>query len=172
MILDVGCGRRKLSGSVGFDISKDSDADVFGDAEVTPWSFKSESFDLVYSSHFLEHCKEPFIVLREMFRVCRYGGEVRVVVPHFSSSGGFNDLSHKHFFGYFSLEQFGSQFKGYRSQGVKPFGVLKTHLVFGRFYQMVGLDWLANLFPMVYENFFAFIFPCREVVYSFIKVGE
>ncbi len=48
-------------------------------------SFKDESFDAIYTSHFIEHIPKEKVdfVLGECFRVLKPGGVLRVVVPDF-----------------------------------------------------------------------------------------
>lgn len=50
-----------------------------------PFPLKSETFVLVYSSHFLEHLTSTTLklVLQESFRVLKKGGIIRIVVPDF-----------------------------------------------------------------------------------------
>jgi ubiquinone/menaquinone biosynthesis C-methylase UbiE len=44
-------------------------------------TFPSESFDLVYSSHSLEHAHDPQQAVKEFLRVVRPGGVIAVEVP-------------------------------------------------------------------------------------------
>ena len=84
-ILDLGCGGHatpmKDGTPVRFDMKDDVKADYRGDVRVLP--FKTESFDVVYSSHTLEHFEQKQIgaVLDEWLRVLAPGGELRLVVP-------------------------------------------------------------------------------------------
>jgi len=72
MALDVGCGSNKLSGSIGVDISRDSDADIFADAQHLP--FQSEVFDLVQCHCVLEHLDNPEEAVVEVRRVLKSEG--------------------------------------------------------------------------------------------------
>ena len=47
--------------------------------------FADEAADAVYSSHCLEHVKDPLAVLREIARVCRAGASVEIRVPDWLS---------------------------------------------------------------------------------------
>lgn len=44
--------------------------------------FKSNSFDIVYSSHSIEHAYRPAVAISEMVRVLRKGGSFIVVLPY------------------------------------------------------------------------------------------
>jgi len=56
-------------------------------------SLKDETFDVVYSSHTLEHAYHPQIATRELMRVLKKGGLLYVVLP-FPDSDDFNIAAH------------------------------------------------------------------------------
>lgn len=67
--LDVGCGSTRHESFVGLDIRKTAGVDIIGDAHFLP--FGDETFRVVYSSHVLEHVKNPYIALMELRRVSK-----------------------------------------------------------------------------------------------------
>jgi SAM-dependent methyltransferase len=67
---------------------------VLGDMHDTP--FKSDSFDLVFSSNVLEHAFSPYGALLELRRVLKLGGEIYSVIPTFETDGGGNTPWHLH----------------------------------------------------------------------------
>src|SRR5690606_18695326 len=93
--LDVGCGKMpyrkfiiehsKVSKYVGLDIEN---ALVY-DAEIKPdftWDgkkmpFEDDSFDTAMATEVLEHCPEPEVVLKEIYRVLKPGGIFFFTVP-------------------------------------------------------------------------------------------
>jgi len=97
--LDVGCGYRKLPGSVGVDImaygamvNADNDdphlsqADLCCDVRDLP--FKTGSMDYVFSHHCLEHIgemnvvdKDTALALQEWVRVLKVGGYLLLITP-------------------------------------------------------------------------------------------
>lgn len=97
MKLNIGCGSVKPSGWVNTDKSykiylsqylKLGSSDVSSYAVVyqnlsKPWRFKSNSINIVYSSHLLEHLdrKSRELFIHESHRVLKKGGVLRVVVP-------------------------------------------------------------------------------------------
>lgn len=95
-ILDVGCGSNP-KGHVNVDVSLEylqrEDNKKFrsikirnfflADAHYLP--FRDNSFDMVYSSHVLEHCTHPINVLKEFRRVSKQ--IVYVEIPYCSERG-------------------------------------------------------------------------------------
>jgi predicted SAM-dependent methyltransferase len=60
--------------------------DIIWDIGLRPWPVKSDTFDLVYSSHVLEHLTLRFALnaISEMRRVVKPGGAVEIFVPNFA----------------------------------------------------------------------------------------
>lgn len=81
--IDIGCGPDPISlyseffskmGRVrGWDLPD-------GDAQYLE-GLQDESFDFIHSSHCLEHMNDPFIALKNWFRVLKQGGHLICVVP-------------------------------------------------------------------------------------------
>lgn len=72
--IDIGCGGDPVTAEArGFDMA-DGDANVIT-RHVT------ERFDFVYSSHCLEHMREPAAALREWWELVRPGGYLFFIVP-------------------------------------------------------------------------------------------
>ena len=120
MRLDVGCGD-KPTGNVNCDLyvnhsphlgdprkiinPKLTQNFVRCDAHKLP--FKSSSFDLVYSSHLVEHLKHPTKALFEMLRVSKE--KVLIVVPHrFAAT---RNPVHLHFFSEQSIDEWFKKLK-------------------------------------------------------------
>ena len=83
--LDLGCGSKKIKDSaIGCDLSKgeNSAADFSIDLECGLTLFASDTFDFIFSSHYLEHTKSPRGLLREWWRVIRPGGNLVLYLPH------------------------------------------------------------------------------------------
>jgi hypothetical protein len=82
--LNLGCGLKKLDGFVNVD--KHGEPDLRHDLEVFPWPWADSSVDQVRLIHVLEHLgRDPDVfigVMKELYRVCRGGAEVHIVVPH------------------------------------------------------------------------------------------
>jgi len=103
-VLDIGCGQRKLPGSVGMDVVENSEADVVHDASVMPWPFEDNSFDLVFANHFVEHVDDLLAFFNEVHRILKPGGRFIMQVPYFRRTDAYADITHRHFFTSQSLD--------------------------------------------------------------------
>ncbi len=81
-ICEIGCGDKRIfKDSICLDMRKTAIADLTADASRLP--FKNASFDLVYSSHVLEHFshRDVCAVLDEWIRVLKVGGTLELRCP-------------------------------------------------------------------------------------------
>jgi len=85
LILDIGCGEKKVaSNAIGLDVRRTKAVDIIADARLLP--FRDEVFDVVYSSHVIEHFshREVKDVVREWVRVLKRGGTIEIRCPWLS----------------------------------------------------------------------------------------
>ncbi len=186
-ILDLGCGDIKLSKAgedfpnysfegevIGLDFMETKIADVICDLNKGKLPFKDKTFDIVYTHHSLEHVKNLLALISEVFRVLKKGGRFLIRTPHLSSAPDLSNLTHISIFGYKTLDPFlldkdmspverNSQIQS------EKFKLIKKKIIFGRIYRHLGLEYLANKYPDVYEGFFTFIFPAREMHFELEK---
>ncbi len=181
-VLDVGCGPFKRPGAVGIDISPTSAADLVWDLNRYPYPLRESSFDLIICNHIVEHVEDVFAFLRELHRVARPGASVRLLTPHYSNRYSFADPSHRHHLSLASLDYFvrrTSQMlptlleRAFEANYPVPdfyldplFEKASVHLSFGRPFRLTGIGWLANRFPNIYESYFAFLFPGRDLTFE------
>lgn len=160
-VLDLGCGMSKEPGAVGIDRSPDSLADVVHDLDVLPYPFPDSSFDRIVCRDVLEHLTDPLAVMREIHRIGRPGALIEIRTPHFSSCLAYADPTHRHVFGLATLDHLAGRVPtpGYRVR----FEVVSRRLVFWRLPRLLGVAWLANRWPSVYEKLFAFWFPAMNI---------
>lgn len=95
--IDLGCGKNKRDGFTGIDKSEYSIADIISDLE-EKLPLEDESVDEVYSSHCLEHIDNLVGLMNEIWRVCKDGAKISIVVPYYKSIGAFRDPTHRRFF--------------------------------------------------------------------------
>lgn len=98
MRLNLGCGFNKRDGFVNVDIGDHCAPDLVHDLEATPWPWDDSVVDEIFMSHVLEHLGATtdtyFAVLREIYRVCRDGALVTIVVPHPRHDDFLHDATH------------------------------------------------------------------------------
>lgn len=95
-ILDVGCGTDKLvPEAIGFDGRKLPGVDLVGEYEslfdllIDLRGEACQSFDTVFSAHFLEHCSNQFDVIDDIAFVLKSGGHLILYLPdrnHYNNS--------------------------------------------------------------------------------------
>jgi SAM-dependent methyltransferase len=90
--LDLGCGPWAKPGFIGVDLLtswKRSDGSNLETGASLLWNlnhgipFPGKTIFEIYCSHFLEHCKNPLKLLKEIHRVCLNGSKVHFKVPLF-----------------------------------------------------------------------------------------
>ncbi len=174
LMLDLGCGNKKRTGTVGVDTNTRVEADVRHDLNEFPYPFESQTVDRVYIDNCLEHLDDPMRVMEEIHRMLKPGGEVKVIVPYFRSPSAYHDPTHKTFytiesFSYYDPDHVISQRYEYTSA---HFSVQKIvfheHLNSGLFKRILVM--VANQWPRFYENVLSSILPLHEISYYLKKI--
>lgn len=82
--LNLGCGSKHLDGYVNVD--RFGTPDILHDLESFPWPWSDDSVGEIRMIHVLEHLGRDAAtfkkIIQEMYRVCRHGALVYLVVPH------------------------------------------------------------------------------------------
>jgi SAM-dependent methyltransferase/chromosome segregation ATPase len=79
--IDLGCGKAKQDGFIGVDRYPLPKVDIIADLNA-PLPIKSDSVDLLYASHSLEHLSDLMAAMREIYRICKHGAQVCIVAPY------------------------------------------------------------------------------------------
>jgi len=174
--LNVGCGADTRKGYVNLDRAKLKGVDVVHDLNKFPWPFRHNEFDFINCDQILEHLDDIPRSLRELWRISRKGAMIHIASPHYASPGAWFDLTHKHPFGWMSLDYMAANEIHKHSVGKmhsheygdkEKFNILRRHYIFGRFHKIVGIDLFAHRFPIVYEMFnLAYMFPPRHIEFE------
>jgi SAM-dependent methyltransferase len=131
--------------------------------------FRAGAATSVYALNVLEHLTDVPAAMAEIWRVLAPGGRCAVEVPYFSSVSAYADPTHVAFFTYTTFEHFcepprtGWQANRHAWFGRARFRVTRRRLRFGRAHRLLGIEALANRWPAVYENLFAYWFPARAL---------
>ena len=170
--LNLGAGWRPLPGYVNLDIARIKGIDVVHNLNKIPYPFADNTFDEVCAFDVLEHLDDYIAAIREIHRILKPGGKLRIVVPHWNSNGVFFDPTHKHGFAYTTFEYF---CKGYRPEFNYyfdfAFSRLRRRIRFpgGLQFWNIIIEPLANAFPDAYETTPFKIFPCEGMYVELIK---
>lgn len=161
-ILDVGCGKSKTEGSVGIDKRVTDTVDVVCDLDKQFYPFLNNTFDKVYLIDVLEHLSDVIMVLEEIHRICKPGAEIYIRVPHFSSCHTYGDITHKRSFTTESFDYLTglSKFDYYTKA---RFEKIRLKINFWKLHRILGISWVANRFPSLYEKYFPFIFTAMNI---------
>ena len=178
--LDVGCGSRKRHGFSGMDIVALEGVDIVHNMNIAPWPVEDHTIEEMIFDDVLEHSKDFLTILQEVYRVAKPGCIVKISVPHFSSDNMYTDPTHTTFFSTRSFNYFDKSLNhkhGFYLQNVN-FKIKRAEIHFIEYFihdsatpkfnpfKMVGIQYLVNKFPRVYERFFTWIFPAAELYFE------
>lgn len=171
-IIDIGCGKVKLPGSIGIDYNN---GDIHHDLNVFPYPFEDNSFDVVYSRHCLEHLDRPEKVIEELYRICKPDGILDIIVPYFAGYDAYHP-THRTFWNYHSFDIWCPEKQGTRwdSHIKAQFKIVKIEHHFNPYAVKTKytraeeiIFWLPTLFadrfPLVYQRVFANLLPAYEI---------
>lgn len=129
MKLNLGCGQNKIENTINIDISNYFDPDKCFplDNINIQWDIESNSIEEVYAFHIIEHLgkstEDYFHFIKELYRVCKDGAIIHIIVPHPKNDNFLHDATHvrpitEHHFLLFSKERNKQQqiWNGHESQ--------------------------------------------------------
>jgi len=154
-----------------------------GDVHEVLKMLPDSSVDSIHSSHFMEHLHDIEVIFKELERVIKPAGELRIIVPHFSNSYFYSDPTHKTPFGLYTFcylaecDLFSRRVPTYGHTPV--FKLERVDLLFKSpppFYVRYGfkrvVQWLVNLCAYnqeFYEDMLAGLISCYEIDFLLVK---
>jgi len=169
-ILDVGCGRSKTPGAIGIDrrvredMSMDTQLDINHDLSQFPWPIEDNSIDLIICQHVIEHLHDIVGTMEEFNRIVRPGGKIFIETPHYTWFEAFRHYEHCHQFSVGAFDYFLKGNPHYRTD----FQRVDRKIYFDDLTYIVGIGFLANAFPRLYEKRLAFIFPATSFSVTYV----
>ena len=111
-----------------------------------PWPIKNKTYDIVYSSHVLEHVNNLAESIDEIYRILKKDGITIIKMPHGSCGYAWGHPTHKRVAATNTFNYFGSYEEKYNK--TKGFDVIKKELCYHRLW-ILGkiITKLANLNP-------------------------
>src|SRR5688500_10375626 len=144
-ILDVGCGINKYEGAIGLDNNPRTAADIIHDLGDVPYPFSDNEFDLVVSSHSIEHIPDVMAFIEELYRITKGGGRIKIVTPHYTNPDWATDPTHRNHFNSYSFNSFMPDrqlFPFYTDVRLKA---IRTYVSLANLWRAIGLEFLVNL---------------------------
>lgn len=181
--LNLAAGKKVRADAINVDVMNYPGIDQIVDLSVFPWPWESNSVSGIYASHIMEHFLDQEAFILECYRILKVGGFLRIAGPHSSCISSTGCLGHYRTYSY-------DTFRQYLSEPWYMFKTKKFHTTYQRlnwWYEETSAEgnlsnWLVflirvinpiinmfiNLSPRIYENVFAGVFQCREVIW----IGE
>jgi len=170
--LDLGCGRKKVPGSIGVDRYAVKGVDVVHDLDAYPYPFQPGSFDEIHARHVIEHVESVPRFMAELHRIAREGASIHIHTPHYSYTGSWRDPTHRWHFSCYSFEYFEEGHPADYYAGVGSFRVLSVHVSLLKLWRILGIESLVNavnrhwrwrIFRRVWEEYLSFLMRAREI---------
>src|SRR3989338_1795234 len=95
--LNMGCGKDILDGWINLDRQKGAGIDVVHDLEKYPYPFKDNTFDVILCKSVLEHLWDADRAIRELHRILKKGGILKIHVPYFNAGSAYRTTHHTFF---------------------------------------------------------------------------
>ena len=184
--LELGCGPTKRHPeAIGIDALDYEGVDIVGDVFEVLGAFPDRSVDAIYTYHFMEHVEKVPELLEAMARILRANGTLSITVPHFSNPHYYSDITHRQFFGLYTMSYFstggGLRRKVPTYQREIKYELEDVRLIFKSFppfYLRHGIkkliERLVNISAYtkeLYEESFCYLTPCCEVCYTMSRTG-
>ena len=161
-ILDLGCARRKVPGTVAVDIYPFEGVDIVHDLNIIPWPIADNSFDIINAKHIIEHVESIPDFMHEVHRVAKAGAKIIIETPHFTSLDSWADPTHKLHLSYNFTDPF--THGRYLADRIGEFEVIKKEISFGSFLMTWPARLICGLFGInFWERYFSFIFRARNI---------
>lgn len=104
---------KKLNFGCGDDIRKDWDncdeqkeAPTVFNFDHFPYPLKNDYYDYILVSMVIAHVLYPDKMLDELWRASKNEGIIKIVTPHYTNKGAYNDIQHKNYLNELSFQHF------------------------------------------------------------------
>lgn len=133
------------------------------DLKFFPWPIEDNSYDLIICQHVMHHLPETARTLEEFNRITAPGGKIFIEMPHYTWFESYRHMEPTHRFSFGSFDYF---LKG-NTQYNTEFHIEDKKLFFDDLTYLIGVGFLANAFPRLYEKRLAFMFPATSFQVTF-----
>lgn len=169
VIINLGCGNKKLPEEIGVDIIEGPMVDIVTDLNHYPLPFESNSVDIVRSSHCFEHLDNLIALMEDIHRLLKPGGVLEFTVPHVSNIEFFRDPTHKHSFTLGTMDYFVRGIKPIKYTAIE-FEYIERNLCFGGGLRGQIGSLLAKLSVRRYEKYYCWKYPTNEIYFKLLTL--
>lgn len=166
--LNLGCGLDIRKGWINVDSVNSEGVDVVFDLNKYPYPFKSNTIDVIYAAHIMEHLDNARDFIIELHRISKNGSKIVILTDHYSNGSlAWGDLEHKRVFSCHTFDNYDGSIR-MSSQSISPikFKIINIKLVFGRLFKLLGIEWFMNRHKSFYEGFVSHLFATRIIIYE------
>ena len=110
--VDLGCGPTKPEGFIGVDIGFQPGVDIVADLN-RRFPFADNSIDVVRAHDTVEHLHDRLHTMNEIWRICKPGALVELLVPSTDGRGAFQDPTHVSYWNINSFRYYCIEFPAY-----------------------------------------------------------
>ncbi|PIN89777.1 hypothetical protein COU57_05320 [Candidatus Pacearchaeota archaeon CG10_big_fil_rev_8_21_14_0_10_32_14] len=103
--LNLGCGNDIRQGYINLDVAELDGVDVVWDVKKLPLPFGKGEFDEILCNDILEHI-DYIPLLKDLHRILKKDGVLKIRVPHFTSANNYRDPTHKKMFSILTFDFF------------------------------------------------------------------
>ena len=168
--LDVGCGKQKEKNFTHYlDKFKYGFNKVFDLESGKKLPYKTNFFDFINCRNTLEHLNNVEFVMREIHRILKVGGKVKITVPYYRHPNAVQPL-HKRYFSWQSMNYWTNIGEEMCLEGNPRFKLISKEWIWEDPKLEKILGWFAKKNPLKYERFVAVFFPARRIEMVFEKV--
>lgn len=92
--VEIGCGKTKTEGYIGVDRFPLEGVDIVADIN-NGLPFETNSVDVIFACHSLEHMDDLKQTMNEIFRICKNGAIINILSPYYNTHTNIANFFHK-----------------------------------------------------------------------------
>lgn len=172
VILNIGCGFRKIDEAINVDAFSNCEPDIQWDLNKMPWPWRDNSVDGIYASHIMEHLTDWFAAFVECARILKPGGTLEIRVPDHTSTQDMGYIDHHHILTRYSFHMILRN----PQRGANAWAVAQNviPLVMTQYIKIPKLEYVRWWFPKGLLRFCCdhLVNFCHEQQFTFIKISD
>lgn len=169
IILNLGCGFKKLEGAINVDGFAECEPDLIWNLNDFPYPWADNSVDEIFAYNVFEHLEDWWRAFQEVTRILKIRGRFEMRVPDSTSDTALLYRDHLHVLGIFSFDGIANRTKGRQlnawaaAQDVLPIALVRYARIPFAEYNWIP-KWILKRLGKHFRNFF------WEQRFLFIKI--